>query len=70
MMMTMMMMIPGTVSGDATPVGIVCFRSAEHPDRIPEQSDRVREEPEIVMGLSVGANRLASNLQTPPAPSS
>ena len=61
---------PRNRSGNATPVGIVCFRSPEQPGRIPEQSDRVREEPEILMGLGVGANRLASNLQTPPAPSS
>ncbi len=61
---------PRDRSGNATPVGIVYFRSPERPGRIPEQSDRVREEPGIAMGLGVGANRLASNLQTLPAASS
>ncbi len=52
---------------DATPVGIVCFRSPGQPDRILEQADRVREESASVLGLGVGANRLASNLQMHPA---
>ena len=43
---------PRARSGNPTPVGIVHSYSPEHPDRIPEQSDRAREEPDVVMGLA------------------
>ena len=48
----------------------VQFNSPAHLARIPERPDQVREEPEIVMGLAVGANRLTSNSQISPASSS
>ena len=65
-MMMMMMMIPGTGLGMRHLWELYIFVLQNSLSEFPEQSDRVREEPEIVMGLGVGANRLASNFKTPP----